>query len=120
MLEEHEWDLVVKAREKGMVFVHEERRKRGQAKYEPLQLSSIAERERPFLEMARLLTGFDETNPNAVWHHVAGLYGPDCPACGKPLRTKVARYCAACGFGKEDFTSEDTKPLVQRRPELFK
>ncbi len=37
----------------------------------------------------------------------------------KPLRMQKARYCAACGFGKEDFTSPDTKPLVERRPELF-
>jgi hypothetical protein len=45
-----------------------------------------------------MFTGVAETNPNAVWHHVASLYGPPCPACGKPLRTPRARLCAACGW----------------------
>lgn len=43
------------------------------------------------------LTGFEETNPNAVWHHVASHYGAPCSSCGKPLRTPRARMCAACG-----------------------
>jgi len=43
------------------------------------------------------LTGFRETNPNAVWHHRISLYGPPCGSCGKPLRTPVATFCAACG-----------------------
>ena len=43
------------------------------------------------------ITGFRETNPNALWHHVLSLYGPPCEACGKPLRTPAANWCAACG-----------------------
>ena len=43
------------------------------------------------------LTGFNETNVNAVWHHRASLYGPPCRYCGKPLRTPQASHCAACG-----------------------
>jgi hypothetical protein len=42
------------------------------------------------------LTGFKETNPNALFHHRLSLYGPDCPNCGKPLRTPNARFCAMC------------------------
>ena len=45
----------------------------------------------------RELTGFNETNINALWHHHASLYGPPCVACGKPLRTPQATLCAACG-----------------------
>jgi hypothetical protein len=42
------------------------------------------------------LTGFGETNPYAVFHHVLSLYGPPCEGCGLPLRTPRARLCAAC------------------------
>lgn len=43
------------------------------------------------------LTGFNETNGLALWHHRLSLYGPPCAHCGKPLRTPRARLCAACG-----------------------
>lgn len=46
------------------------------------------------------LTGFEETNAEAIWHHRRALYGRDCPKCGKPFRTPEARYCVACGFRK--------------------
>jgi hypothetical protein len=42
------------------------------------------------------LTGFVETNENAVWHHRMSLFGPPCVHCGKLLRTKSARVCAEC------------------------
>lgn len=42
------------------------------------------------------MTGFSETEPNALWHHRTSLYGPPCRACGKPLRTPRARLCGAC------------------------
>ena len=43
------------------------------------------------------LTGFAETNANALWHHRISLLGPDCDGCGHPLRTPLARLCASCG-----------------------
>jgi len=48
----------------------------------------------------RKLTGHQETNPNALWHHRASLYGPPCTKCGKPLRTPQANLCAACGHAR--------------------
>jgi hypothetical protein len=42
------------------------------------------------------LTGFKETNPNALYHHRISVYGPPCSHCGKPLRTPQARVCAMC------------------------
>ncbi len=42
------------------------------------------------------MTGFKELNPNALFHHRLSIYGPPCHACGKPLRTPQARYCAMC------------------------
>ena len=43
------------------------------------------------------LTGFRETNVNALWHHRLSNYGPPCVVCGKPLRTPRAHHCAECG-----------------------
>ncbi len=43
------------------------------------------------------LTGFRETNSNALHHHRVSLYGPPCRVCGKPLRTALAKHCAECG-----------------------
>jgi hypothetical protein len=43
------------------------------------------------------VTGFEETNANAVWHHVADLHCAPYSSCGKPLRIPRARKCAACG-----------------------
>lgn len=43
------------------------------------------------------LTGFKESNVNALSHHRLNIYGPPCHVCGKPLRTPQARYCAMCG-----------------------
>ena len=43
------------------------------------------------------LTGFGETEPNAIMHHSLQQIGPDCENCGKPYRTPRAKLCAACG-----------------------
>lgn len=42
------------------------------------------------------ITGFKETTPDALFHHRLNIYGPPYHACGKPLRTPQARYCAMC------------------------
>jgi hypothetical protein len=47
-----------------------------------------------------LFTGVLEDSPNPIWHHYTSHYGPPCSNCGKPLRTKRASYCAACGQSK--------------------
>jgi hypothetical protein len=81
MLEEHEWEQILPALRLSMRF---------QQVHGPAHSSSA-------LEQYFEITGFWETNPNALWHHRLSLYGPGCRACGKPLRTPRARYCAACG-----------------------
>jgi hypothetical protein len=52
---------------------------------------------RTALDLYHALTGFRETNADALWHHRASMYGPPCIECGKPLRTPQANLCAACG-----------------------
>ena len=42
------------------------------------------------------ITGFKETNANALFHHRLSMYGPPCHVCGKPLRTPQAKYCVMC------------------------
>ena len=59
----------------------------------------------PALERYFELTGFKETNINALWHHRISRYGDPCPQCGKPLRTHVARMCPECGWQKESKNS---------------
>jgi hypothetical protein len=53
--------------------------------------------ERAALARYEQLTGFPESNVNALWHHRLADVGPPCDACGKPMRTRVARFCAECG-----------------------
>ncbi len=47
-------------------------------------------------EYARM-TGMVDCHQNAIMHHHISIYGPPCEACGKPLRTPQAAFCAACG-----------------------
>lgn len=51
----------------------------------------------PLLQYYSELTGFVETEPNAIMHHRLSLYGPPCDLCGNPYRTPLAMICAACG-----------------------
>jgi hypothetical protein len=48
------------------------------------------------LEVFNELTGANETNVNAIWHHCLSMYGPRCQSCGKPLRTLQAKLCGSC------------------------
>ena len=42
------------------------------------------------------VTGFEETNANAVWHHVAGQYALPAPPAESHCAPR-ARMCVACG-----------------------
>lgn len=55
------------------------------------------ERFKELLDYYNDLTGFEETEPNAIMHHSLEQIGPDCENCGKPYRTPKAKLCAACG-----------------------
>jgi hypothetical protein len=75
MLDEREWEQLGLQALTHRIQHH--RRKDG---------SSLAE-SREFVEQEALdlyfkLTGFRETNVNALWHHRLGLYGAPCRTCG--------------------------------------
>jgi hypothetical protein len=62
-----------------------------------VSLSNREERFKELLDYYFELTGFRETEPNAIMHHRIEQYGPPCERCGKPYRTKQATFCADCG-----------------------
>lgn len=61
---------------------------------------SLKDRFQFLLDYYNELTGFEETEPNAIMHHRISLYGSECEKCGKPYRTPLASFCAGCGNKK--------------------
>lgn len=92
MLDENEWESIVPSLNNAIADIKRYRETHG---------VSLAEARGHYgkeaLATYHRLTGFQETNPDALWHHRLSLYGPSCCACGKPLRTPQAKLCAECG-----------------------
>jgi len=63
---------------------------------------STEQRWQPLLDYYKGVTGVEETVPNAIMHHRVSQYGPPCEVCGKPYRTPLASFCAACGNRREN------------------
>lgn len=55
----------------------------------------------PALAEYENITGFKETNFNAMFHHRVSHQGPPCIRCGKVLRTPAAFKCFECGQLRE-------------------
>lgn len=93
MLEDDEWETITPLLMNSITDLQKYREEHG------VSLAEAKEQAfgRAALDKYREMTGFDETNINAIWHHRVGLYGPECVSCGKPLRTPRASFCAACG-----------------------
>lgn len=67
-----------------------------------LGMKNISSRDRKIrfkelLDYYKEVTGFEETEPNAIMHHRIAQYGAPCENCGKPYRTPRASFCVACG-----------------------
>jgi hypothetical protein len=92
MLDEREWQEVVLLLTKGIEQIKQYRIDHGVSLAEAKHVYGDGALQRYFE-----ITGFRETNVNALWHHRLALLGPLCSACGKPLRTPRAKMCAACG-----------------------
>jgi hypothetical protein len=73
----------------------------------PQRGTGLTHRFKACLDEFERMTGFNETNPNAVLHHRLALYGPPCSVCGKPLRTPKAANCMACGAKASPCISND-------------
>jgi hypothetical protein len=93
MLNEQEWGVVEPALSQAMKDLQEYRATNNCSLAEALKVVHG----QPALRLYHELTGFQETNADAIWHHRLSIYGPPCQACGKPLRTPQASFCAACG-----------------------
>lgn len=97
MLEEHEWPHIAAEGWKGVQAVKDFRTAAKKGLTEISQERMFELRWAGLLDAYHELTGYRETNPNAIWHHRVAIYGDPCQACGKPLRTPRASWCAACG-----------------------
>lgn len=92
MLTDDEWEEVAPSLANAISQIKE---------YRELHQCSLAEATAKGFGQAALaayerITGFKETNPNALFHHRLSMYGPPCLTCGKPLRTPHAKFCAEC------------------------
>jgi hypothetical protein len=97
MLDEQEYAEIASLFHAGMQSVKEYRKETGA----PLKSVPLAERFAPMLSRYEAMTGYTETNANAVMHHRLSLYGPPCSRCGKPLRTPMAKICGSCMAPRE-------------------
>lgn len=85
MLNSEEFEIASNLYKKGFRILNEDR----QIRFKEL------------LDYYNNLTGFEETEPNAIMHHSLAQIGPDCENCGKPYRTPKAKLCASCGNKRE-------------------
>lgn len=69
------------------------RRQAGKAVSDP----AVQECFQPVTALYETVTGRPRVDPQEVMHHRLMLVAPPCMECGKPLRTRRARACAACG-----------------------
>lgn len=69
----------------------------GFQEFKTARKTPLNENFKKLLDYYNNLTGFEETNPNAIMHHFIDMYGPDCENCGKPYRTETATFCPKCG-----------------------
>jgi hypothetical protein len=93
MLDDAEFAVVGNLLSQGMQATKEFRLEHGLS----LRKINMHERFQPALKEYERLTGFHETNANALWHHRISIYGPPCDMCGKVLRTANTSQCFECG-----------------------
>ncbi len=98
LLDEDEWQEIHPLLRAGMRDLKEYRKQTHASLLEALKKNQGL----PALVKYKELTGYTETNINAIWHHRRSDFGPECPACGKLFRTPRAKLCAECGYRHSD------------------
>jgi len=92
MLTEEEW------REVGPLLSLDTERTQQIRKEKEIGLKDVlAELQSQACQKFEELTGYKETNWNAIWHHRLSQYGPECSSCGHLFRSPKASFCANCG-----------------------
>ena len=97
MLDEQEYAEIASLFRAGTQSVKKYRNETGAS----LKTVPVVEHFAPMLNRYEVMTGYTETNPNAVMHHRLSLYGPPCSRCRKPLRTPMAKICGSCMATRE-------------------
>ncbi len=92
MMEEHEWEQVSPLLSNMVSRIKE---------YRSEHNCDLTTAQKNVLNLAcekyNEITGFQETNGNALWHHRLADWGCECKSCGHLLRTSKAKRCANCG-----------------------
>jgi ribosomal protein L32 len=105
MIEEHEWEILGASLTD---HIHKIKRIRQEKSCDLATARRLAEQQACDLYFD--LTGYRETNFNPLWHHRLADYGPECPKCGHLFRTPRTRFCANCGFKREDLPNKALHP----------
>ena len=95
MLDEQEWVELAVPLGNFLSLVQQLRREQGLTLPVAVKTAGVEA-----LDRYRQLTGYSETNVEALWHHRLSLFGPPCSSCGKLLRTPRAKHCAECGASR--------------------
>jgi len=97
MLDEGEWERLAPLLSNAVTEIRKYREKHGVSIAEA---RAKAYGQKALSEYFRM-TGYRETNPDALWRHRLIMYGPKCGACGKLLRTSQAKHCVECGAPRQ-------------------
>jgi len=97
MLNEKEWAHIEPLLVEGVRDIKEYREKTHAELSEALSMNQGL----AALQTYKDMTGFVETNINAIWHHRRANFGNPCTQCGKLLRTPKAKLCPECGCEKK-------------------
>ena len=97
LLDEKEWEEIEPLLRDGIRDIKNYREKTHAELSEALAKNQAL----PALQRYKEMTGFAETNINAIYHHRRSNYGDPCPDCGRLLRTPRAKMCPECGYAKD-------------------